>query len=116
MAYDGVQVYDDSCAPHKHRDEAERRMNQNKNQQNISVNIFPNPNNGSFTLDYQLNANQKGKMVLYSTTGEVVGQYILDNSAGKMSIVNPDLSNGVYIYKLYTSDNTMVVGKVIIIK
>jgi hypothetical protein len=67
-------------------------------------------------MDYKLNNNQTGKVILFNSVGQQIGTYLLNNSGGKMTVNNPELTNGVYIYELNTSDNTTKVGKVIIIK
>jgi hypothetical protein len=57
-----------------------------------------------------------GKVMVFNTMGEMVGQYDLTTAVGKMTITNPYLTNGIYIYELYTNNQLMKVGKVIIIK
>jgi hypothetical protein len=52
----------------------------------------------------------------FNTVGEQIGEYTLNGSEGKMSINNPNLANGVYVYKLYTNSTFDKVGKIIIIK
>jgi len=80
------------------------------------INLYPNPNNGNFTLEYNLGKDVIGKIVIYNAIGELVGEYALNNSQGTMTISNPDLSDGVYIWKLYTDNQVMRFGKIIIIK
>lgn len=78
--------------------------------------VYPNPSNGSFTIEYQLNQGDIGKVCLYNTLGEKVGEYMLNQSEGKMNITNYSLSNGVYIYQLYDNDNIVKFGKIVIMK
>jgi hypothetical protein len=113
--YEPLAVYADDCG-HSHHDERQSDANKGDTVQNISLNIYPNPNNGNFTIEYHLNTNQTGKVTLYTAIGQEVGEYSLTLSEGKMNIRNPELTNGVYIYKLCTNDNSIKVGKVIIIK
>jgi hypothetical protein len=121
VAYDGLKLYNDSCLLNEQQQDTndDRRMKE-RNKENLyydaNLTIYPNPNNGSFTMNYQLGEGQTGKVILLNAMGQIVGEYILNNSSGKMQINNPDLVNGVYVYQLHTSDNTMKVGKVIIIK
>lgn len=113
-------VYSDSCyAPGSHK--AAKQQNPINTAsaiqiQNATVNLYPNPNNGNFTLEYDLGNNVDGKVILYDMYGQLVGEYSLANSQGKMSISNPQLSNGVYIWKLYTNTQSEQFGKVIIMK
>jgi hypothetical protein len=83
---------------------------------NKILTIMPNPNNGSFTLEYQLLEGQSGKLTLYNALSEMVGEYELTGSQGKMEITNYNLSNGVYFYKVNTNTNVVKVGKIVIIK
>jgi hypothetical protein len=115
--YDGIKVYSNSCE----NDENDRRAIASANSEPDSLvtsqlNIYPNPNNGTFTLDYQLADSHAGKVMVFNTMGEMVGQYDLTTAVGKMTITNPYLTNGIYIYELYTNNQLMKVGKVIIIK
>jgi len=119
VAYDGIKIYNDSCDNLNDDNDDGHRMERKGDEdtlKEISVNIYPNPNNGNFTLDYQLNSNQTGKVFLFNSVGQQVGSYLLNSSEGKMTISNPSLTNGVYFYELSTSDNTTKEGKVIIIK
>lgn len=117
VAYDGVTLYNDSCYSER-RDNAERRMKKSISDtaQNINITIYPNPNNGSFTINYHLEKGQTGEVDILTTTGIEVGEYILSSEKGKMSIINPELSNGIYLYKLVTNDNDTRVGKIVIIR
>jgi len=80
------------------------------------VNIYPNPNNGTFTLEYKLTAGQSGKVTIFNTMGSMVGTYELNDSEGKIMITGTNLANGIYIYKLSVNDQIEKVGKITIIK
>jgi len=80
------------------------------------VNLYPNPNNGNFTLEYDLGTGANGYVQLYNTMGQMVGEYSLANSQGKMNISNPQLSNGVYLWKLFSNNQPLKYGKVVIMK
>jgi len=108
-------VYSDSC----HSGGGHRPIKNNSTETSLSTatfNLYPNPNNGNFTLQYDLGTNSSGNVKIYNTLGEMVGEYTLDNSEGKMNISNSGLSNGVYLWKLYTNNQVIKFGKVIIIK
>jgi hypothetical protein len=81
-----------------------------------TIALYPNPNNGNFTLEYNIGNETNGKVRIYNTLGEMVGEYSLENSEGTMNISNTELSNGVYIWKLYTNSQVDKFGKIIIIK
>lgn len=116
--YDTVQVtwQDSLCGSGNTPHRADRREATPKVTDNVQFNLYPNPNNGNFTLEYDLGKGVSGYVKLYNTMGQLVGEYNLANSQGMMSISNPQLSNGVYIWKLYTNTDTMKYGRVIIMK
>jgi len=88
------------------------------NNQNPTFKLYPNPNNGNFTLEYDLGDDVSGTVKFYNIIGELVGEYTLNTSQGKMYIANPKLPNGVYIWKLFTDNQeyAIQVGKTIIMK
>jgi hypothetical protein len=47
-------------------------------QQAVAFNIYPNPSNGNFTIDYQL--EQGGQMEVYDITGKMVKQIMLNST------------------------------------
>lgn len=63
--------------------------------------IYPNPNNGSFTLSIQVSANTELNLKISNALGEVLNEANLQLSAGVNSIpVNEKLSSGVYFIQL----------------
>lgn len=113
----GTIYLDTACSHGSHRPERRTTTTSSSTSSLASgINIYPNPNNGNFTLEYNLGTEMEGKVRLYNMLGQVVGEYTLANSQGKMSISNPQLSNGVYIWKLYTNTDLLKFGKVVIMK
>jgi hypothetical protein len=70
----------------------------------------------TFTLEYNLGEGVIGKVILYNTIGEQIGEYALEGSQGKMIISNTNLSNGVYIWKLFSNAKIVKYGKVVIMR
>jgi len=83
---------------------------------NVSANIYPNPNNGNFTLTYNLGNQTSGIIEIYNQIGMKVAEYLLTSSTGSMQVNAPNLSQGLYIYKLYTGNEVIKIGKIIIMK
>ena len=113
---EALTVYTDDCSGGRgvHRP-VKKASQQNPNNQ-INVSIYPNPNNGNFTLKYNLGNETSGKVLLYDEIGEKVGEYDLSGSSGEMQISNSNLINGIYVYKVYTNNSIIKVGKIIVIK
>ncbi|HSY76516.1 MAG TPA: choice-of-anchor J domain-containing protein, partial [Bacteroidia bacterium] len=75
------------------------------------VSIYPNPNNGSFTVDIN-NAQDKQQLEIYNMLGQnIYGTVVME---GKTQ-VNFTQTPGVYFYRILTFDGKMVSeGKVIV--
>lgn len=111
-------IYNDSCYAGGHR--AGKRVNSANaisGIQNVAFNLYPNPNNGGFTLSYQLQAGQTGEFTMYTMLGEKVASYTLDANTNKMNIVtNSSLSEGIYLYYITVNNNIVKRDKVVIVK
>jgi hypothetical protein len=75
-------------------------INENKNEDLVS--IFPNPNNGSFMLNYTSTSNQKVSLKLYDRIGRMVYSSEVKVTSGsnpiEMNIQN--LNSGIYMFEL----------------
>lgn len=117
--FDTVQptYYDSVCGTGNQPHRPVKRKDTTQSAPNdVGFNLYPNPNNGNFTIEYQLEQGATGKVCIFNTVGEKVGEYMLNQSEGKMYITNYNLSNGVYIYQLYENNNVIKFGKIIIMK
>ena len=68
--------------------------------------IYPNPNNGSFTLSFQSNNASEASIRIYNLAGQVVLEKQLSQSAG-LNTINFDISaysQGMYILQLATTN------------
>ena len=107
-------VYSDVCGS---REQHKPVKNNSSNQNPVpAFELYPNPNNGNFTLEYSLGNGEVGKVMLFNTMGEQIGEYDLNGSEGVMNVSNPNLSNGVYLWKLYSNNQMIKYGKVVIMK
>ena len=72
---------------------------------NISLNVYPNPTTGIFTLDLTTSSDIKGRMSITSIDGKVVlSDAIEGNGLISKSIDISHLANGIYYLKLETKD------------
>ena len=107
-------VYSDACSSNEqHKPVKSTASNQNPEP---AFELYPNPNNGNFTLEYNIGDGEVGKVVLFNMMGEQIGVYNLNGSEGIMNVSNPNLSNGVYLWKLYSNNQIIKYGKVVIMK
>jgi hypothetical protein len=81
----------------------------------ILFNLYPNPNNGTMTLEYSLSANEQGEFIIYDLTGKLITHYELDNVNNQLIISNKQLTNGIYFYHIKVNSKIVRNDKFIII-
>lgn len=70
-----------------------------------TVNLYPNPNNGSFNVDFSVDdGSAKIKLEVFNLIGQLVTQMDIDGSVKTAELNISDPKNGIYILKV-TSDN-----------
>ena len=89
--------------------------NDNSTQQS-AFNLFPNPNNGNFSMKYSLNSDETGSIELYNYMGDKIRTYNLDPNSTMLQINEPDLSAGMYFYRVFVNGQVQNIGKIVIIK
>jgi hypothetical protein len=75
-----------------------------------SVKVYPNPNNGQFTLEL-VNIESGKPIYIYNMLGERIYQSETMNRSQKINI--PDIKSGIYFVKVW--DGTVQLGKKIIV-
>ena len=78
---------------------------------NKSVVIYPNPNNGTFTINSQF-STPNSQLTIKDVVGRTVYSTIINNSKQKEQINITTLPNGVYFYQITNSIQT-IRGKII---
>ncbi len=76
------------------------------------MNVYPNPNNGNFTIKSDLNA--AGTLELFNVAGQLVHTQIIDNLSEKVIEIK-DLTPGVYTMTIKSGDQ-LFSGKMNIVK
>jgi len=110
-------VYSDSCSSGGHHPgKRESDATPISIIQNATFNLYPNPNNGGFTLQYQLQQGESGVFTMYDMLGKKVAAYPLDSKEEKMNINESSLGNGVYLYGITVNGSIVKEDKVVIIK
>ncbi len=84
--------------------------------ENIQAHLFPNPNNGNFTLSYDLKQMQEVNIQIIDITGKVVYLNTIDNLNNLVQINIQDLHSGMYFIQLLNKDNLLWTDKVMISK
>jgi hypothetical protein len=80
---------------------------------NSNINLYPNPNNGTMTLEY--NITKDAYLEISNTNGTLVGKYTLSSSGNKLDVKNDNLGSGVYLYRV-VNDAVLKTGRIVIIK
>ena len=78
--------------------------------------LYPNPNNGSMTLEYKLTSTETATFIIYDVSGRLVKQQTL-SSENKTAIINAfELDAGAYYYDIKVGESKVKSDKLIIIK
>ena len=81
-----------------------------------SLSVFPNPNNGIFEVNYDLNGEGKYELVISDINGKLIDVYPLNSSKNRMKIDESKLGNGLYLYYLRNNGKIVKNGRFSIIK
>lgn len=75
----------------------------------IRCNVFPNPNNGLFTVEVETNQSENIQLELVSVDGKTIARKQLSQQAGKQSIScgKENLSKGVYTLRVQSGAKTV---------
>jgi hypothetical protein len=87
--------------------------------ENFSWNLFPNPFNSQFTLEYQLQGMQAVEIQLYTIQGQLVRTLFRDRQAAGVYTQRfqlPDLSTGIYLITLKIDQRLTGVKKAVYLK
>ena len=95
--------------------QSERKSNTSTIQNTENVLVYPNPNNGSFSIAYTF--EQSGQeFILYDLMGKEVIHAVLENNEGTKQLSNRNLNSGIYFYKILNGNKTLFSGKLVINK
>ena len=79
------------------------------------VSVQPNPAKNEAVFRYQLPDDAKGALDIYSSVGNKLATYPVNENSDQLNINTQELSNGIYYYKLHSNENLIGMGKLIII-
>jgi hypothetical protein len=80
---------------------------------NLSFRLYPNPNKGYMTLEYELNESND-IFEMFDFSGKIVKHIPLTIGRNISSIEAKELSNGVYWFRIKGKEQYLFNGKVII--
>jgi hypothetical protein len=77
--------------------------------------LFPNPNNGKFSISYLLPQNKDGTLEIFDLTGSIIYKQNLPMWSTLQHILIPNLADGVYLIKIISGNNS-ISKKLIVLK
>jgi hypothetical protein len=88
-------------------------VNIKENNRANKIKLFPNPNNGNITVEYDLKDNETGKLFIYDLIGRLVFSY--DLTAVNSSDIHTELREGTYLYEVVINGQSIKKDKLIIL-
>ncbi|MBK9673444.1 MAG: T9SS type A sorting domain-containing protein [Bacteroidetes bacterium] len=79
--------------------------------EDLNIEVFPNPAQNSFFINYQIKTELTDQFILYDTFGKEIKRTKLNTSAKTQKVNTDNLGNGIYFYKFKNQS-----GKIVIIK
>lgn len=109
--------YNDSCGSEK---VSARLANPSETKgviiENITAKLYPNPNNGEFTLAYDLKQTPEATINISDITGNIVYTAQITNETNLININTNDLRSGMYFIQLNSKGSLLWTNKVMISK
>ena len=75
-----------------------------ENMEEMFAEIYPNPNNGEFVLNYKLNSEKNGELMVFDVNGKILYKQILPQNKKQIEINSLELNTGVYFYRILIND------------
>ncbi len=82
----------------------------------VQAKLYPNPNNGTFTLAYDLKTLNEAKVSIYDISGKLVYIKSIDNLENRIAINTLNLNNGIYFIQLSDDTKLLWTDKLVIQK
>ena len=86
------------------------------NSNKIVADVLPNPNNGNFTLKYNLAQYPNADLIIYDVTGKVLSKTNLFNTVNQLDMNVSKFESGIYYYTIRTANEILITNKFVIIK
>jgi hypothetical protein len=106
--------FEDNCKPEFNQRKNNKQTVSNSNK--IVADVLPNPNNGNFTLKYNLAQYPNADFIIYDVTGKVLSKTNLLNTENQLDMNVNKFENGIYYYTIRTTKEILITNKFVIIK
>lgn len=81
-------------------------MDENKTENNVL--LYPNPSSNQFYLEYNLFEVKEARFIIYDIAGKILFENVLQGGNRTEEITDLNLANGIYLYKIISSDNKIL--------
>jgi len=75
--------------------------------ENAKIQLYPNPNAGSFTIEYPFAENENAQLEIVSINGKIVFKQNYSQLSDKITLDLTNLANGIYQVRLITEKHTI---------
>ncbi len=82
----------------------------------FSVKLYPNPNDGNMTLEYNITEIGVAMFIIYDVSGRIVKEQTFNTENKKTTINAESLNAGLYYYTITINGNRKTSNKLVIIK
>lgn len=106
--------FEENCSPEFNQRKANKQIISISDK--IAASILPNPNNGNFTLKYNLEQYTNAELLIYDVTGKVLSKTNLLNTVNQLDMNVSKFESGIYYYTIKTADEILITNKFVIIK
>lgn len=79
-----------------------------ENQTENNVVLYPNPSSNQFYLEYNLFEVKEARFIIYDIAGKILFENVLQGGNRTEEITDLNLANGIYLYKIISSDNNIL--------
>jgi len=116
MLYRDFTIHFDDCPQSATAKSAKQNNTPLINATDRSFNLYPNPNNGNMILNYNLEKDEIGEMVIYDISGKMLVSYTLSSEQKTFAISKTALNSGVYYYSIIVNNVILETRKLVILK
>jgi hypothetical protein len=106
--------FEENCKPEFNQRKGNKQTISNSNK--IVADVLPNPNNGNFTLKYNLAQYPNADLIIYDVTGKVLSKTNLFNTVNQLDMNVSKFESGIYYYTIRTANEILITNKFVIIK
>jgi alpha-tubulin suppressor-like RCC1 family protein len=82
---------------------------------NVLFSLYPNPNNGTFNLNYVLNEGETGTVEVFSAIGQQIYSAVLQSGSESQGIGLSGTSNGIYQVRVTVNGDVRLSSKLVIL-